>query len=295
MFDECGQRITTTMPKLSEIACYWRSLPELEETFTCRPNSWDFGEPFCFRCGWRAPVKCFAGEKWIDWEPNWSEWGIKDGNDMTTALREWPREKFEALWAECDQRRKLRHPQMDDDGILNLVWKNAGGWLERAHLHDHCQSGNDDLSNLVPLCIGCHLFMPSCDSRQAGIDYVNESASKIDEYPRSELKWMSKREQYWMKIALQFQGECLFYTEMIRAGHTREIMNDLQPPSWRSPNKYTNYLWPRGEKSRHEYLDEYQRCVIRLDPGLSNENGQEEQEVVNNAGITLEQLLGIVS
>lgn len=52
------------LPKLSAIANYWSGMPRLvcADVF---PQFWqwcaDWDDPFCFRCGWKAPVECGTG------------------------------------------------------------------------------------------------------------------------------------------------------------------------------------------------------------------------------------------
>jgi hypothetical protein len=86
---------------LPEIAAYWASNPDVEDLLPAIRAHWiGFGEPFCFACGWLAPV-------------------------------------------------------LDDEN----AWKRAAGWLERAHLVDHCFGGSGEPENLVPLCFFCHEAM----------------------------------------------------------------------------------------------------------------------------------------
>jgi hypothetical protein len=105
-----------TPPRLSQIAAAWAKHPDIEAVLPELRALWiGWGEPFCFRCGWLAPVK---------------------------------------------------------DG----AWDDAGGWLERAHLHDHDHGGSSDPLNLVPLCPLCHELQPECRSREAGIAFVRSLA-----------------------------------------------------------------------------------------------------------------------
>jgi len=46
-----------------------------------------------------------------------------------------------------------------DPYASDYSWKYAAGWLERAHLVDHCAGGPDIPENLVPLCLFCHRSM----------------------------------------------------------------------------------------------------------------------------------------
>lgn len=53
------------------------------------------------------------------------------------------------------------------------LWNAAGGWLERAHLHDHFTGGPNIPGNLVPLCCMCHRLMPEFpESRDEAILWV---------------------------------------------------------------------------------------------------------------------------
>lgn len=60
-----------TMPSLAKIADTWASLSvaELEATFPeTRALTIGWGEPFCFRCGWLAPIKDMGGYP-KSWKP----------------------------------------------------------------------------------------------------------------------------------------------------------------------------------------------------------------------------------
>lgn len=55
-------------------------------------------------------------------------------------------------------------------------WVAVGGWLELAHLHDHCAGGPDEPANLVPLCAICHRIMPDFpDGPKRAIEWVRAS------------------------------------------------------------------------------------------------------------------------
>ena len=45
-------------------------------------------------------------------------------------------------------------------------WRYCSRWLDRAHLEDHAGGGNEDVSNLIPLCFLCHKEMPDHDAGQ---------------------------------------------------------------------------------------------------------------------------------
>jgi hypothetical protein len=51
-------------------------------------------------------------------------------------------------------------------------WRVAAKWLDRAHLKDHCNGGENEPPNLVPLCHLCHHGMPSFESRDAALQWV---------------------------------------------------------------------------------------------------------------------------
>ena len=61
---------------------------------------------------------------------------------------------------------------------LRDVWNSAGGWLEKAHLHDHALGGPMEPANLVPLCHHCHDIMPSFGDRGEAIAYINDGVDK---------------------------------------------------------------------------------------------------------------------
>lgn len=110
------------MPSLYRVAEYWMSryeavFPDLYAYYI------GWGEPFCFRCSWLAPVD-------------------------------------------------------DTQGSLAAIWGSAGGWLERAHLHDWALGGSNEPENLVPLCRQCHDIMPEFSCRQSAISYVRDGVRK---------------------------------------------------------------------------------------------------------------------
>lgn len=98
------------MPSMDAIINYWREHdgPWLKSRYI------GWGEPFCFACGWLAPVA---------------------------------------------------------DGRADS-WRQAGKWLDKAHLHDHAAGGPDEPFNLVPLCHLCHDRMPESDSTMRGLLWV---------------------------------------------------------------------------------------------------------------------------
>lgn len=67
----------------------------------------------------------------------------------------------------------------DPAKAIDRAWNAASGWLERAHLHDHANGGNEEAFNLVPLCPLCHERQPLCHSREDGIRYVNTAPRGI--------------------------------------------------------------------------------------------------------------------
>ena len=107
------------MPTLSAIVTHWAADPDTIRTLPHLRAHWiGWGEPFCFRCGWLAPV-----DTWTD--------------------------------------------------------RRAGGWLERAHLQDHCLDGCDDPTNIVPLCIPCHDAMPQLLAREDALHWVSVPHSEV--------------------------------------------------------------------------------------------------------------------
>jgi hypothetical protein len=103
--------------RITDVIAYWRQhAPEVFPDIHASFIGW--GEPFCFRCGWLAPL---------------------------------PEE------------------------ITKSPWVAVGGWLELAHLHDHCAGGPDKPANLVPLCARCHRAMPEFkDGPEAAIAWVRD-------------------------------------------------------------------------------------------------------------------------
>lgn len=66
---------------------------------------------------------------------------------------------------------------------IDAAWHAARGWLERCHLHDHAYGGGADPLNLVPLCVLCHEEQPPCESRAAGIAFVNSASLRAGIVP----------------------------------------------------------------------------------------------------------------
>jgi hypothetical protein len=105
------------MASLPEIAGYWiEHHAEVFPEIYARWNGWD--EPFCFRCGWRAPMP-----------------------------------------TECN-----RDP-----------WLHAKGWLVRAHIQAHADSGSGEASNLIPLCVLCHALQPEAATAEQVLTWVRAS------------------------------------------------------------------------------------------------------------------------
>jgi hypothetical protein len=61
---------------------------------------------------------------------------------------------------------------------IDSAWQGARGWLERCHLRDHHFGGTADPLNLVPLCVLCHEEQPPCETRAAGIAFVNSASPR---------------------------------------------------------------------------------------------------------------------
>lgn len=62
---------------------------------------------------------------------------------------------------------------------IDSTWEGARGWLERCHLQDHRSGGTAASLNLVPLCVLCHEEQPSCETRGAGIAFVNSASPRF--------------------------------------------------------------------------------------------------------------------
>lgn len=101
MIEEEAPSRQRSMPSMEMILDYWLdAAPKIFPEIRGAGTGW--GEPFCFRCGWLAPIA--AGQ--------------------------------------------------------TRPWREAKGWLQRAHLRDHVSGGPDKPENLVPLCDLCHHAMP---------------------------------------------------------------------------------------------------------------------------------------
>lgn len=94
---------------------------------------------------------------------------------------------------------------------VDAAWKAAAGWLERAHLQDHIFGGDVDAWNLVPLCALCHEEQPDCETREAGVAFVNEGSS----VPAP------------MQLGVQVFTDA-FYRGVQRPGHARALRSLLR-------------------------------------------------------------------
>jgi hypothetical protein len=134
------------MPSLAAIETHWEHLDrdELKAIFPeHRAPGIGWGEPFCFRCGWLAPVA-----------------------DYPVVER---RLKHAGKLKGLDERAVRNR-------VYDATWNGASGWLQRAHLRDHYNGGTETPDNIVPMCLSCHDRMPTCRTRDEGIAYVNEDA-----------------------------------------------------------------------------------------------------------------------
>jgi hypothetical protein len=61
---------------------------------------------------------------------------------------------------------------------IDSAWQGSRGWLERCHLRDHYFGGTAAPLNLVPLCVLCHEEQPPCETRAAGIAFVNSASPR---------------------------------------------------------------------------------------------------------------------
>lgn len=78
------------------------------------------------------------------------------------------------------------------------TWNAVGGWLERAHLIDHCIGGSNDPDNLVMLCGFCHDAMPQL------IETVAEGLAWVEKRPLPDMLWQVATdarygEERWVK------------------------------------------------------------------------------------------------
>lgn len=57
--------------------------------------------------------------------------------------------------------------------VRDKRWKYSTHWLDRAHLQDHVEEGDDSCRNIVPLCHLCHDAMPPFRDREGAVSWVN--------------------------------------------------------------------------------------------------------------------------
>lgn len=201
------------IPGLGEIATYWRRLDERGELRVIFGDIYfgDWGEPFCFRCKWQAPVR------------DWSE--------MKEKLRRHP-----------------AHKERSDDGWLALAWEKANGWLERCHLQDHCYGGSEDASNMVPMCPACHRWQPECYTRDEGVAYVSEQVRAPllanMQYLRGGPRVQGRSETFFRYLALSYQAAYEELVEAIRDGEYEAVRRSLPPIDAK------HYLWPFSAEHR---------------------------------------------
>lgn len=86
-------------------------------------------------------------------------------------------------------------PIVDDyqnhpDHTVAQLWSMAGRYIDRAHLADRFYNGLDDVQNLVPLCWRCHRVMPSFQTGEPALRWVQErrAAVRANDY-ESTLVW----------------------------------------------------------------------------------------------------------
>ena len=188
------------MPSLGEIAEYWRHAEDagqLRETFT-RSYLGDWGETFCFRCRWQAPVRGYGEDYWV--------------------------------------RRAARY-RLDDEALYRKIWDKASGWLERCHVHEHVFGGGEEAHNLVPMCPACHRWQPACESREDGLAYVNAGVYAPQFLPHTvgAFPCSHKAETYFRYLALHFQLSYEALVEDVREAIATESLDELYlpaPSSW---------------------------------------------------------------
>jgi hypothetical protein len=183
------------MPSLAAIEKHWECL-DRDELKAIFPDHGVFGigwgEPFCFRCGWLAPVADYPAV-----ERRLKRAGKLKGLD------------------ECAVRNR----------VYDATWNGAGGWLQRAHLRDHCHGGAETPDNIVPMCLSCHDHMPDCRTRDEGLAYVNEDALVSiflqmltdRDGPQAETDLGVKERRYWRYVRHSHEVAIRVLTEQLVA------------------------------------------------------------------------------
>jgi hypothetical protein len=139
------------MPSLLAIARYW--LDQTDELPDYKQRVIGLGEPCCAGCGWLVPEwdnpvtpKTLAARRGRILEMHGE--GLID---------ETARDRYLAAVSAAEAVLVAEHGPKR----IEAAWRQAGRFLDRAHLVDHMFDGSDDASNLIPLCHFCHKDMPA--------------------------------------------------------------------------------------------------------------------------------------
>lgn len=90
-------------------------------------------------------------------------------------------------------------------------------WFDRAHLEDHAEHGNDEVSNIVPMCHLCHDEMPSFRQRENGLAWV------IDR-PLRDPRWQLFTDYYFelkqpgrVRVTTMLRARAVYYEQWVPA------------------------------------------------------------------------------
>jgi len=168
----------------------------------------------------------------------------------------------------------------------NNQWDKASGWLEKCHLQERCCRGNDDVSNLVPLCPSCHDRQPVCGTREEGIAYINENANCFsglqfltDAIAMTTWRSQTRRETFWRCAAICW--------EVAAVSHNPEF-GTCDPELWLRVEKLNG----EREDRRKEEEDRYRREIEAREQEKERVRVQERYELGIGCIFTSEFVVG---
>ncbi len=165
------------------------------------------------------------------------------------------------------ERLQEKYPDLSDDRMLGPIWDHAHGWLERCHLWDHVEGGPESVDNLVPMCVACHRHQPICETREAGLLYVNEDVRVPDDLQRwtdvymgQPMRYLRRDMAFYIAVARMYEARWRIMAETVRLGKKPGLraVEIIQMPNSDDPSIF----WPRTrdeEKALRDRVDAERR------------------------------------